>query len=127
MDRVIAKIDQIVVSLQCGIQVTQGTEGQKAYSDAHAVTETPKLSASGHVRKEELGQSHQTFTGPDKGDHRSMQEKILSGVDMSGIMPSSFRTTNRVIERIVIPKEADVNKRVFTRIEEIIDDDWLYT
>ena len=56
-----------------------------------------------------------------------MQEKILSGVDMSGIMPSSFRNTNRVIERIVIPKEADINKRVFARIEEIIDDDWLYT
>ncbi len=127
VDRVIAKIDQIVVSLQCGIEVALGAEDQKAYSDAHAVTETPKPSASGPVRTAEIAQPHQTFAGPDKGDQRSMQEKILSGVDMSGIMPSSFRTTNRVMERIVIPKEADVNKRVFTRIEEIIDDDWLYT
>jgi len=127
VDRVIAKIDQIVVSLQCGIQVTQGEEDQEVHSDAHAVTEKPKPSGPAPVRTTEIGQPHQTIAGPDKGDRRSMQEKILSGVDMSGIIPSSFRSTNRVIERIVIPKEADINKRVFARIEEIIDDDWLYT
>jgi hypothetical protein len=127
VDRVIAKIDQIVVSLQCGIQVTQGAEDQKVHSDAHAVTEKPKPSGPAPVRTAEIGQPQQTIAGPDKTDRRSVQEKILSGVDMSGIMPSSFRNTNRVIERIVIPKEADVNKRVFARIEEIIDDDWLFT
>ena len=46
---------------------------------------------------------------------------------MSGIMPASFRNTHRIIERIIIPKEADINKRVFDRIVEILDDDWLYT
>jgi len=127
VDRVIAKIDQIAVSLQCGIEVPHVAEDLKVHSDAHAVTEKQNPSGHAPVMTEEIRQPHQTIAGPDWGDRRSMQEKILSGVDMSGIMPSSFRNTNRVIERIVIPKEADVNKRVFARIEEIIDDDWLYT
>jgi hypothetical protein len=56
-----------------------------------------------------------------------MQRKILSDLDMFGITPASFRNTDRLIDRIVIPKEADINKQVLARIEEILEDDWLYT
>jgi len=69
----------------------------------------------------------QIITGPDERDRRSIREKILADAGMSGMMPASFRNTDRIIEKIIVPKEVDINKRVFARIEEILDDDWLYT
>ena len=128
VDRVIARIDQIVASLQCGIRVTPVAEDQKVHRDAGvAVTAKLKPAPPAPVRSAKPEQPPKIIAGPGQTDHRSMQEKILSNVDMTGITPVSFRNTDRLIERIIIPKEADINKRVFARIEEILDDDWLYT
>lgn len=128
VDRIIAKIDQIVRSLQCGIRVTSGAEDQRISRDAViAVTEKPKPSTPVPVTTATFVKHPQIIAEPDESDCRSMQEKILSNVDMSGITPASFRNTDRLIERIIIPKESDINKRVFARIGEILDDDWPYT
>jgi hypothetical protein len=152
VDRVIARIDQIVVSLQCGIRVIPVAEDPVVHGDAgsavtaqpkpttpvsqpgrvfpdagSAVTAKPKPAPPAPVRTARAVQPPRIIAGPDQRDGRSMQEKILSNADMSGITPASFRTTDRLIGRIVIPKEVDINKRVFSRIEEIMDDDWLYT
>ncbi len=127
VDRVIARIDQIVISLQCGIPVTPVAEEQKVHREPGiAVTAQSKPAAPAPVRRAKTSPSPKIIAGPGESDRRSMQEKILSNVDMAGITPASFRNTDRLIERIVIPKEVDINRHVFARIEEILDDDWLY-
>jgi len=128
VDRIIAKIDQIVVSLQCGIRVAPSLEDRKVQRDAGvAATGKPKQSTPVPARTAETIRPPQIITAPDKRDRRSICEKILADAGMSGIMPAAFRNTDRIIEKITISKEVDINKRVFARIEEILDDDWLYT
>jgi len=128
VDRIITKIDQIVTSLQCGILVTFHAEDQKLRRDAYdAVIGKPKPATPAPVRTAEYRRRPQIIVEPDERDRGSMQKKILSDLDMFGITPASFRNTDRLIDRIVIPKEADINKQVLARIEEILDDDWLYT
>ncbi len=128
VDRIIAKIDQIVVSLQCGIKVAPSIEDRKVQRDAGvAATGKPKRSTPVPDRTAETMRPPQIITGPDERDRRSIREKILADAGMSGMMPASFRNTDRIIEKIIVPKEVDINKRVFARIEEILDDDWLYT
>jgi len=87
----------------------------------------PKPATPAPVRTAEYRRRPQIIVEPDERDRGSMQRKILSDLDMFGITPASFRNTDRLIDRIVIPKEADINKQVLARIEEILEDDWLYT
>ena len=66
VDRVIAKIDQIVVSLQCGIKVTPSIEDRKVQRDAGvAVTGKPKQSTSVPAMR-----PPQIIAGPDERDRR---------------------------------------------------------
>ncbi|MGA2913226.1 MAG: hypothetical protein ABSE07_06890 [Methanoregula sp.] len=128
VDRIIAKIDQIVTSLQYGTRVTPHTEDQKLRRDAYdAVIGKPKPATPAPVRTAESRRRPQIIFDPDERDRRSMQKEILSDLDMYDIMPASLHNTDRLIEKIFIPKEADINKQVLARIEEILDDDWLYT
>jgi len=167
VDRIIAKIDQIVTSLQCGTRVTSQAEDQKMRRDAYdavigkpkpatpapvrtaeskrhpqiivepdvedrrdaydAVIGKPKPATPAPVRTAESKRRPQIIVEPDERDRRSLQKEILKDLDMFGITPASFRNTDGLIEKIIIPKEADINKQVLARIEEILGDDWLYT
>ena len=102
-------------------------EESKRRSAYDAVIAKPKPVTPAPVRTAESRRRPQIIVEPEAGDRRSMHKKILKDLDMFGITPASFRNTDQFIERIIIPKEADINKQVLARIEEILDDDWLYT
>ena len=105
VDRIIAKIDQIVVSLQCGIRVAPVADDQSVRIDARlAVTAKPAPATPASVKTAESVRFPQIIAGPDERDSRSMQEKILSNIDMTGITPASFRNTTGSSKESSFPK-----------------------
>ena len=57
---------------------------------------------------------------------RKLQKNILRDLNMYDLNPDSFRKSQKIIDKIQIPKKADVNKKLSEAEEEMLDLNWLY-
>jgi hypothetical protein len=57
---------------------------------------------------------------------RKLQKNILRDLNMYDLTPDSFRKSQKIIDKIQIPKKADVNKKLSEAEEEMLDLNWLY-
>ena len=57
---------------------------------------------------------------------RKLQKNILRDLNMFDLNPDSFKRSQKIIDKIRIPKKADVNKKLSEAEEEMLDLNWLY-
>jgi hypothetical protein len=57
---------------------------------------------------------------------RKLQKNILRDLNMFDLNPDSFKRSQKIIDKIQIPKKADVNKKLSEAEEEMLDLNWLY-
>jgi|GEM_PF-718827 len=57
---------------------------------------------------------------------RKLQKNILRDLNMFDLNPDSFKKSQKLIDKIQIPKKADVNKKLSEAEEEMLDLNWLY-
>ena len=57
---------------------------------------------------------------------RKLQKNILRDLNMYDLNPDSFKRSQKIIDKIQIPKKADVNKKLSEAEEEMLDLNWLY-
>jgi hypothetical protein len=57
---------------------------------------------------------------------RKLQKNILRDLNMYDLNPDSFKKSQKLIDKIQIPKKADVNKKLSETEEEMLDLNWLY-
>jgi hypothetical protein len=57
---------------------------------------------------------------------RKLQQNILRDLNMYDLTPDSFKRSQKIIDKIQIPKKADVNKKLSEAEEEMMDLEWLY-
>ena len=129
VDRIIEKIDQIVSSQKSGSRVASHLEVTQTLREAFdTIMEKPRPAFSPPVRIMEPAERPVARTGISKKekDARKLQKEIVRDLDTFNITPQSFRKSDRLITRIKIPDKADIDRKVLDRIEEILDDDWLY-
>jgi hypothetical protein len=128
VDRIIAKLDEIATSVQSGSHVTSHIETTQMLREAFdEVIEKPKPAIHVPVRPAEaVRPPARPSTITMERDRRKLQKEIVRDLDTFHITPQSFRKSDRLIEQIKIPEKADINRKVVDRIEEILDEDWLY-
>jgi hypothetical protein len=57
---------------------------------------------------------------------RKLQKNILRDLNMYDLNPDSFKRSQKIIDKIQIPKKADVNKKLSDAEAEMLDLNWLY-
>ena len=128
VDRIIAKLDEIVTSIQSGSRVSSHLEVTQTLREAFdAVIEKPRPAIPTPVKMAESAQRSAAQLSIDQNERgrRKLQREILRDFDMFGITPNSFGGSKRAIEKIKIPENVDIKKQL-ALIKEIQDDDWLY-
>ena len=127
VDRIIEKIDQIATSQKSGSPISSHVEVTATLREAFdAVMEKPRPAIVPSVKTMEPVQlpsaPHIDHIG---SEGRILQREIVRDLDTFNIKTESFRSSDRFITTIKIPEKADIDKKL-VRIEELLDDDWLY-
>jgi hypothetical protein len=125
VDQIVGKIDEIATSIKTGYRVYSHMENQRMRREAFdAVME----SQSGITINKTAVLKHPEFqliAEIDESDRRKMQDEILRDlVALSGTL-DAFGGLNKVVAKIEIPVETDINNQIF-HIEELRDLDWLF-
>ncbi len=123
VDRVLAKLDEIAVSIKSGSRVSSHVEDtQKLKDELDLILEkrpvTPISTAARHPES-------RIFVYPTEQDRRNLQAEIVRDLNVHHLTPDTFRSSDRMITTIKVPEKTDIDK-LKAAIEEIQDDDWLY-
>jgi uncharacterized protein YggL (DUF469 family) len=128
VDRIIAKIDEIVTSQRSGSRISSHLEVTQTLREAFdTVMEKPKTAIPNPLLIKippRAVEARQTI-GQQVKDNRKLQKEIVRDLNTFNLTPESFSHSDRLITTIKIPEKADVNKQL-ARIKEILNDDWLY-
>jgi len=124
VDRVLLKLDEIVISIKNGSRVSSLVEDtEKLKGDFDVVLEKPiRTRTSDGAPKHP--RSH-IFDYLIETDRRKMQAEIVRDLKTDHITPDTFRDSDRVITSIKIPKKIEKDT-LKASIKEIKDDNWLY-
>jgi hypothetical protein len=128
VDRIIEKIDQIATSQQRGSRVSSHIETTQMLREAFdTVMEKPRPAVPlPPIKTPPRPVAAQQSLGLKERDQRKLQKEIVRDLDMFGITAESFRGSDRLITKITIPDETDIDKKILDEIEGILDDDWFY-
>ena len=129
VDRIIAKLQEIVISVHRASPVSSHIEVTQMLREAFdTVMEQPEPATPTTFITAELGQSPevQVHAEPNATDRRTLQMEIIRHLKIFGITPDSFGGSKKGIEKIKIPKKSDVNKQLADEEEEIKDLTWLF-
>jgi len=125
VDRVIAKLDEIVTSIKSGSRISSHIEEtQKLKDEFETVLERPRRIPAGARGAARLADA-KGFTFPTEEDRRKLQADIVRDLKVHEVTPETFRSSDRMITTIKIPEKTDIDK-LKVSIKEIQDDDWLY-
>ena len=122
VDRVLAKLDEIAVSIKSGSRVSSHVEDtQKLKDELDLIFEkrpvTPISTAARHPES-------RIFVYPTEQDRRELQAEIVRDLNVHHLTPDTFRSSDRMITAIKVPEKTDVE--IKAAIDEIEDDEWLY-
>jgi hypothetical protein len=122
VDRVLAKLDEIAVSIKSGSRVSSHVEDtQKLKDELDLIFEkrpvTPISTAARHPES-------RIFVYPTEQDRRELQAEIVRDLNVHHLTPDTFRSSDRMITTIKVPEKTDVE--IKAAIDEIEDDEWLY-
>jgi len=125
VDRVLAKLDEIAVSIKSGSRVSSHVEDtQNLKDELHLIFEkhpVTQISAAVSARHPES----RIFVYPTEQDRRELQAEIVRDLNVHHLTPDTFRSSDRMITSIKIPEKRDFDK-LKAAIEDIKDNDWLY-
>lgn len=125
VDRVLAKLDEIVTSIKKGSRISSHVEDtQKLKDEFEVILERPRripTITGGPIRYPESPLS----PFPVESDRRRLQADIVRDLKVTHITPGTFRSSAGGITDIKIP-EKTVTDKLKATIKEIQDDDWLY-
>lgn len=125
VDRVIAKLDEIVTSIKSGSRISSHIEEtQKLKDEFETVLERPRRIPAG-ARGIPKPADSKGFTFPTEEDRRKLQADIVRDLRVHEVTPETFRSSDRMITSIKIPEKTDIDK-LKASLKEIQDDDWLY-
>jgi len=124
VDRVVAKLDEIAISIKSGSRVSSHVEDtQKLKDDFDIVLEKPCRIPTSTVVTARYPKSR-IFAHPTEIDRRKLQADILRDLNVHHVTPDTFRKSERMIN-IKIPENTNINKLVAS-MDELKDDNWLY-
>jgi len=129
VDRIIEKLNEIVTSVQSGSRVTSHIETTQMLREAFdVVIERPRPPIPAPVIPAVTAPrpAARPSVVTKESDRRKLQKEIVRDLDTFNITPQSFRKSDRLITKIKIPEKADIGRNVLDRIDEILNDDWLY-
>jgi len=125
VDRILIKLDEIATSIKKGSRISSHVEDtQKLKDEFDAILEKPRRIQNNTMVTAQYPESR-IFAPPLETDRRKLQADIMRDLKVHHVTPDSFRISDRMITKIKIPEKADITKQ-FARIEEILDEDWLY-
>lgn len=122
---IVAKIDEIATSVKSGYRVYSHMENQRMQrEDFDAVMEIPgsvTINKTAILKHPEF----QLIAELGEGDRRKMQDEILQDLVTLGATLDTFGGSNKIIAKIYIPENTDINKQM-AHIEELQDLGWLF-
>jgi hypothetical protein len=121
VDRIIAKLHEIVTSVHRGSPVSSHLEVTQMLREAFdTVMEQPEPDESAQHSAGQIPAEQKA------GDRRILQKEILRHLNIFGITPDSFGGSKKGIEKIKIPEKSDVDKKLKEEEEEVRDLTWLF-
>jgi hypothetical protein len=125
VDAIVAKIDEIAISIRTGYRVYSHMENQRMRREAFdSVIE----SQSGITINKTAVLKHPEFqliAELGDGDRKKMQDEILRDLVALGATLDTFGGSNKIVAKIEIPDSADISKQI-SHIEELQDLGWLF-
>jgi hypothetical protein len=129
VDRVLVKLDEIVMAIQQGSRVPSHVEDTAQLRDeTETVMEKPRKAPEVRVPTiKEVPVSYHRAPPPKHGDgsdRRTLQATIVRNLASTRISPGTFRPSDQKIPDIRIPDGIGVDK-ILDSIRDLQDEDWL--
>jgi hypothetical protein len=125
VDQIVAKVDEIAISIKSGYRIYSHMENQAMRREAYdAVIE----SQSGVTINKTAILKHPEFqlvAELGDGDRKRMQDEILRDLIALGATLDTFGGSNKIIAKIEIPQKTDISQQI-SHIEELQDLGWLF-
>jgi hypothetical protein len=139
VDRIIAKLHEIVISIQRGSPISSHLEVTRMLREAsdEAVEQTGSATPGSIIKGEsaripegdlkEIERPPEVLrnAGPKAGFGRTLKKEILRFLNLFGITPDSSGNSRKAIEQGKILKKSDVNKKSAENEEGFLDFAWL--
>ena len=126
VDRVLLKLDEIVISIKNGSRISSHVEvTEKLNDEFDAVPEKSFITRTGKGMTSKVPESP-VFNYPTETDRRMMHAEIVRNLKADYVTPETFRRSDRMIAGINIPEKTDIDS-LKTFIREMEDDgNYLY-
>jgi len=126
VDRVLLKLDEIVISIKNGSRISSHVEvTEKLKDEFDAVPEKSFITRTGKGMTSKVPESP-VFNYPTETDRRMMHAEIVRNLKADYVTPETFRRSDRMIAGINIPEKTDIDS-LKTFIREMEDDgNYLY-
>ena len=125
VDRVLAKLEEIVVPIKSGPRVSShGEDTQKPKDGPDYSIKKPPVTHIGAALTTGYPR-YRIFAHPPEKDRRRLQAEIGRDLNVRYLNPDTFRRSERMITTVKVPEKTAIDT-LTASLQEIQDDDWLY-